>query len=236
MKTDIIITSLVAAIGLLLASCSDSATGNKVLGKVPGYYMESSRLRKDFKEWARDKSDAGEILDKENDLKAERQELAEKAEEAAQGIIGKEVPFESGLANPDFEVVNVVIQDYNGKGCFTARAYVKATREMQVVRFPSQVASRQQIALVDTYIYYVLLTSGNTGIALGKTNPFSDRPALGGSGSNVFEWTPGDWVQAGESVNQMGSPIALNCEMYDMTDFARIKFISAKDYYNLGGR
>lgn len=236
MKTNNITISLMLFISLMLASCGGSTSENKILGKVPGYYMESSQLRKDFKEWARNKSDYREIQDKENDVKAGQQKLSEKAAEAAEDVINQEVPFDGGTVNPDFEVVNVIIESYNGKGCFTARAYVKAAREMQVMQYPSQIESGRQIAMVDTYLYYVLLTSDNTGIALGKINPFSDRPALGVSGSNVFELNPGDWVQAGENVNQLGSPIAINCEMYNLTDFAQIKFISAQDYRNLGGR
>lgn len=60
--------------------------------------------------------------------------------------IGKEVPFTSGDVNPNFNVVNIIIEEYNGKGCFTARTYVQAGREMQVVQFPSQVTNAMQIS------------------------------------------------------------------------------------------
>lgn len=235
MKTRISIVALIATFGLLITSCGSSTPENDVLGKVPGCYRESSNLKKEFREWARGQNDAEKIISKEKELKAKQQALAEKAGEAARSLMDKEVPFSNPTANPDFEVINVILSEYNGKGCFTARAYVKAAREMQLVRFARQITTQQQVAMTDNYIYYVLLTADNTGIALGKINPFSDRPALGVSLSNVFELNEGDVIQAGENLTQMGSPITLNCEMYDMTDFATVKFISAQDYRNLGG-
>lgn len=236
MKHHLILSAITLVACAILGACGSSVNDNPVLGKVPGYYMESSQLRKDLREWAKGQSDPQKILSREAEVKEKQQRLAEQASEAAQELLNTEVPFEYTGANPDFEVINVILEEYNGKGCFTARAYVQAAREMQLVAFPSQVTNPSQVPLVDTYIYYVLLTPDNTGIALGRINPFSDRPALGVSASNVFDFEPGNAIQAGENCTQMGSPIALNCEMQDLTDFAKIKFISADAYRALGGR
>lgn len=221
---------------VFLSSCGGGVKNNDVLGRVPGYYMEISQLGKDFREWARGNRDPLKMREKMDKVKEEQLKIAEKAVDEARGLLDKEIPFTGANANPSFEVVNVVIKGYNGKGCFTAQAYVKAARDMELVSYSMQVKSASQMPLIDTYLYYVLLTEDNRGIALGKINPFSDRPAFGGSYSNAFEFSPGNIVNEGENTNQMGSPIAINCEMYDMTDFASIKFITANDYRNLGGR
>ncbi len=236
MKKHYILSAITLMASTLLVACGSSVKENPVLGKVPGYYMESSQLRKDLREWAKGQSDPQKILNREAEVKEKQQQIAEKASKEAQELLNTEVPFEYTAANPDFEVIKVILEEYNGKGCFTARAFVQAAREMQLVRFPSQVTNPGQVPLVDTYIYYVLLTADNTGISLGRINPFSDRPALGVSASNVFDFEPGNAIQAGENCTQMGSPIALNCEMQDLTDFAKIKFISAEAYKSLGSR
>lgn len=57
----------------------------------------------------------------------------------------KEIPFTGANANPSFEVVNVVINGYNGKGCFTAQAYVKAARDME----PCQLLHAGEVSIAD---------------------------------------------------------------------------------------
>ena len=61
---------LMAAACVFVTSCGGgtSVKENAVLGRVPGLYLKSSQLRKDFKEWARNQNDAQKIHNKENDI------------------------------------------------------------------------------------------------------------------------------------------------------------------------
>ena len=84
-------------------------------------------------------------------------------------------------------------------------------------------------SLRETRIYYALLKADDHLIELGQTNPFSSKPVVGNF-PPAAAYQPGDVVKAGSPCHPDGSPITLNCHTYDFTDFAKIVFLTEKDY------
>ncbi len=219
---------------LLCTSCGGSGAtdvkDNPYLGKVPGIYVNKAQA---YNRLVADLKEAGTDMDKRTSLqeeyKAFEAECAQAAAEEGKKIIGRDIPFASGEINPDFSVKTVRVADFQQLGdggsiilCIT----VEAKRDI-VLREANWKCKPGEYGLKDARLYYALIKSDDHLIELGQVNPFSAKPAIG---KLEAAYADGETVKAGSLCQPDGSPFNLNCHSADFTDFAKVVFLTEKDY------
>lgn len=198
------------------------------LGNVPGYFVE---IAKEYDQLG--------IKLRETDLKKREKirnefdeyvkETVAKAEEEAQQLIGKQIPFDDGDIYDDLQVTEVVIDSYEGgemSGSFILR--IKATPKRDIrVRTTAYECEEGEYSLNDTRLYFLLVNDENKIITMGNVNPFSSNFANSKSETEFYDQ---QLIMAGVPCNSQGGKYSLTCHTYDFTRFAKIIFMKEADY------
>ena len=150
----------------------------------------------------------------------------------AQKVIGNKIPHTGDDAYDEFEIKDITIEDYHegrSGGSFIVRVKVASKYDMEVQNRQSQ-CGEGEYSLVDTRMYFALLTEDDRFISLGELNPFSGKSYLQ---SVDAEYKAGQSILAGQLCHSQGAPISINCHSYDYTRFGKILFLTEKAYRDI---
>lgn len=227
-------SALLCGLGVLSAcgGSNSGASSDAPLGDVPGIFMDIAAKKKALKEELRSEDDVESYQKKLKDFDEYVAESVKEAEEKGKQLIGGEILCTGVDVYPDFTVTGAKIADYRAgseTGSVIVRVSVTPKRDIVVREFNSECA-QGEYSLKETRLYYALMKANDFLIELGQINPFNSNAY---NMSLKAEYVPGQMIQAGVPCNSEGSPIYINCHTYDFTEFAKIIFLSEKDFMAL---